>query len=135
MDTKLDTFIHTIDTELTTGMWADTDLPVVNTDGHQCVVFALKDEHVAHMIERVETIGGDTNIFIDMDDHVALLGCLHTECAILPTAETTDTISPGDTVENLIDRLREHDGHVIPLPTVGEVPREHELVVGLCQPA
>lgn len=118
---KLKKFTHEIDKQLAFGMWADKDLPVVGNDGNSKVVTALAEEKLFHLFKRVENVGGNANIFIDMGDYVTLITSVQSVCAI--DAHNADDMT-GDGRPSLdapvglfVEYLASQDGAGVKLPS------------------
>ena len=95
---ELDQFRREIDMSLAHGSLADFDLPVTGNDGNAPVVVAFADEPVSKLTDRIQSVGGNANVFVKDGTYVHFVAVIEEQCAI---GDADDTMvgdqAPGPT--------------------------------------
>lgn len=90
-------------------------LPVVDTDGSRPVVFALENEPLVTLVDRLRAIGGYANVFVSCDSGIRQLAVVDSRSAIpIPSDDlTSEQPGPLTSVGMFLDSLTLHPNGVV----------------------
>lgn len=117
---RLDELRRYVNLNLARGVFSDTELEVVDVDGHAPVVVALDEERLEVVLRRIQNAGGYANVFVAGAEHIRRASFIDARSAV--TEAGADTLT-GDlrpsgqtTIGMFLDYTEMHpEGVILPM--------------------